>query len=112
MNNYQEITSDEFERLLELGVAALFDCPSPECGCTSEGCGCDPGFGGFFDHQPNSPQKDILLICTNAGYFIAPYEDLRKSEDGVFVALANARISPENEEPLPNVEDVFEIQTL
>ena len=73
-----QITTEEADKLLEEGVATLFDCISyeyPEASAL-----------GFFEVRP-SARKEIILVINNNGYFIRAREDLVKSEDEVFVGF-------------------------
>lgn len=108
-----KISEEEFDKLAKQGVATLFDHTEPFCGHYPIGCcDCYPGFQGFFDHRSESPDRSILLLSNKDGFFIRAYDDLRRSEDGVFVDLIDSSKSPKDETSLPNFSDVFELREI
>lgn len=108
MNKGTEISKEEFDKLSEQGVATMYDCPcecehKSETNCCKE---CYQGFSGFFEAQDKA-QRDIILVCTNEGYFIRAREDLVKSEDEITVAFCEEVKDGEN---CPCFEDIFEVR--
>lgn len=90
MNRGIPISEQEADKLLNEGVASLFDLPS---------CSC----GGYFEAGEGA-RRDIVIIVTDEAFFIRASEDLIKSKDGVFVGFV------EDGEDIPNLEDIFEIR--
>ena len=68
------VTEQEFDRLQREGVATFFDCPNLDTNSDYT------GFGGFFESESWCKRKDIILCCTNDGYFLRAREDLQKSK--------------------------------
>ena len=90
MKNGTPITEQEATKLIDEGVASLFNCSM---------------YGGFFEARPEARQ-DIIVVVTDEDYFIRAREDLVKSDDEVFVGFVEDGDKP------PNFEDIFEVREL
>lgn len=84
------ITEQEATKLMEEGVASLFDCQM---------------YGGFFDARPEARQ-DIIVVVTDEGYFVRAREDLVRSDDKIMVGFVEDGDKP------PNFEDIFEVREI